>query len=328
MFPIDMVYCWCDGNDPAFKARKKQYLQQENIPYGEDSIGELRFVDNEELRYSLRSLEMYAPWINHVYIVTDRQIPKWLNTDYEKVSVVDHSEIIPKELIPCFSSDNIERYIANISGLAEHFIYSNDDCFFGRSITPEFFFNEKGRPKVYIKYYEKFHDIKNEDDFKKKYQVVATWMKSNMNSWKLLYDKYKKNNFFVLSHTIDAYTKSLFRTTLNRYAGAFKQTEHIRFRSEKNISRNLFGLDMIYHGDADYEIIEPPSFWQKHIHKTKGYSWKCYSGSENEKTRKQILRFEPYVFCINADAHSTIDTKTQMRQFYEALFPYKSHFER
>lgn len=71
---IDMVYLWCDGNEIAFKKRKQQYLklednsEQENI----EAVGDIRFYDNEELKYSLRSLELYAPWINHVYIVTDR----------------------------------------------------------------------------------------------------------------------------------------------------------------------------------------------------------------------------------------------------------------
>lgn len=109
---IDMVYLWCDGNETAFKKRKQQYVklednsEQENI----EAVGNLRFYDNEELKYSLRSLELYAPWINHVYIVTDRQVPKWLNTDYEKVTVVDHSEIMSQECIPCFNSAVIEFF--------------------------------------------------------------------------------------------------------------------------------------------------------------------------------------------------------------------------
>ena len=33
-----------------------------------------RFRDNDELKYSLRGLEMYAPWIRNVYIVTNGQV--------------------------------------------------------------------------------------------------------------------------------------------------------------------------------------------------------------------------------------------------------------
>lgn len=90
---IDMVYCWCDGNDPEFQKRKNYYLAKEKGKHDSDSVGDHRFVDNEELRYSLRSLHMYAPWIHHVYIVTDRQVPKWLNTQ------TSHTENIPYALI-------------------------------------------------------------------------------------------------------------------------------------------------------------------------------------------------------------------------------------
>ncbi len=45
---------------------------------GEDNVSENRFRDSNELRFSLRSLERFAPWVRRVYLVTDNQIPKWL----------------------------------------------------------------------------------------------------------------------------------------------------------------------------------------------------------------------------------------------------------
>lgn len=136
-----MVYLWCDGNEKGFNERKRKFLSIHNIDTNEEASGELRFFDNEELRYSLRSLEEYAPWINHVYIITDRQVPKWLNLKYEKVTVVDHSEIMPSEVIPCFNSAVIEYFLPFIPGLQEKFLYGNDDMFFGDSVYPSDFFN-------------------------------------------------------------------------------------------------------------------------------------------------------------------------------------------
>lgn len=325
--PIDMVYCWCDGNDPAFQERKNYYLQQEKGTHDSDSVGNHRFADNEELRYSLRSLTMYAPWIHHVYIVTDRQTPRWLNTDYERVSIIDHSEIMPSELIPCFEASIIERYIVNIPGLSEHFLYGNDDMFFGRPIGPEFFFTSEGMPVVFVKYFEKFKKIENDSDFAKKYELVSTWMKSNLNSWKLLYKQYKKHEFYVLAHTIDGYCKTLFQKTMARYNESLSDSLKFRFRDDRDFSRALLGLDAYYSGHGVLKIIEPPSFWKKHVYKPKGYSWICYCGSEDEKTRKQIRRFEPYVFCVNADSHRRSEDKRAMRVFYEQLFPKISPFE-
>ena len=55
-----------------------------------DIISSSRFQDNEELRYSLRSVERFAPWIRHVFIVTNGQIPAWLDMDNTRVTVVTH----------------------------------------------------------------------------------------------------------------------------------------------------------------------------------------------------------------------------------------------
>ena len=44
----------------------------------------------QELRYSLRSLEKHAPWVRHVYIVTNGQIPSWLNLDNPRMTLVSH----------------------------------------------------------------------------------------------------------------------------------------------------------------------------------------------------------------------------------------------
>ncbi len=46
-----------------------------------------------ELRYSLRSLTEFAPWINHIWLVTADQVPGWLDTDNDRISVVTHEQI-------------------------------------------------------------------------------------------------------------------------------------------------------------------------------------------------------------------------------------------
>ena len=55
-----------------------------------EDIAASRFEDNEELRYSLRSVEKFAPWVRHVFIVTNGQIPSWLNLASPRVTLVTH----------------------------------------------------------------------------------------------------------------------------------------------------------------------------------------------------------------------------------------------
>lgn len=163
-FPrIDAVYTWVNGSDPIWFAEmqryKTQYRKEHNITDVEEdaSISLNRFRDNDELkydldplfhfRYSLRSLEKNAPWIHHIYIVTNGQIPSWLDTSNPKVTIVTHKEIFtnPKAL-PTFSSPSIEMNLHHIHGLSDYFIYFNDDVFLGSPVLPaDFMTLEKGQ---------------------------------------------------------------------------------------------------------------------------------------------------------------------------------------
>src|SRR5699024_8526489 len=69
-FPIDVVYTWVDGADPHWQERKAAALDQIGAArdINEFAANASRFVSRDELRYSLRSLHLYAPWVRHVYI--------------------------------------------------------------------------------------------------------------------------------------------------------------------------------------------------------------------------------------------------------------------
>ena len=147
---IDIVYMWVDGSDPVWLAKKNAFEQGVASTAGE-ALDEARFVDNDELKYSLRSIERYAPWIRHIYIVTDGQVPAWIDLTNPRISIIDHTEIIPREALPTFSSPAIEWCVDNIPGLSEHFLLANDDTFIGREVSPDFFFNAKGEPIIRLK---------------------------------------------------------------------------------------------------------------------------------------------------------------------------------
>ncbi|KAG6960705.1 hypothetical protein JG688_00009451 [Phytophthora aleatoria] len=165
--PIDVVYTWVNGTDPRWKAEKefwhKHWIasltgqplpvwgQEATVKGKDDSNSDNRFRDNEELRYSLRSLEKYAPWVRHIYVVTDGQIPSWLDIESPKLSIVKHSDIFAnKSHLPVFSSPAIEWNLDNIPGLSDMFLYFNDDVFLGSPVRPEDFVSQAGVQKAYF----------------------------------------------------------------------------------------------------------------------------------------------------------------------------------
>ncbi|KAM4614919.1 N-acetylglucosamine-1-phosphotransferase subunits alpha/beta [Polymixia lowei] len=117
----------------------------------DEDVSASRFEDNEELRYSLRSVERHAPWVRHIFIVTNGQIPSWLNLDNSRVTVVTHQDIFQNHShLPTFSSPAIETHIHRIPGLSQKFIYLNDDVMFGKDVWPDDFFSHSKGQKVYL----------------------------------------------------------------------------------------------------------------------------------------------------------------------------------
>ena len=149
-FPIDIVYTWVDGTDPEWRARKDRTLRELD-PGFVDAADPSRFHDRDELRYSLRSVAMYADFVRHIYIVTDAQVPRWLDTDHERISIVDHRELFEAaEHLPTFNSHAIESRLHHIQGLAEHYLYFNDDFFLGRRVPADRFFHANGTSKFFL----------------------------------------------------------------------------------------------------------------------------------------------------------------------------------
>ena len=94
---------------------------------------------------------MNAPWIHHIYIVTNGQIPSWLDLSNPKISVVFHKDIfrVPHSL-PTFSSPAIELNLHHIPQLSDYFIYFNDDVFLGQPVYPyDFYTLDQGQIMYY-----------------------------------------------------------------------------------------------------------------------------------------------------------------------------------
>lgn len=144
-FPIDFVVTWVDQSDLKWQHKYKRYsgIQDDEI---------LRYRDYGTLKYLFRSIEKFAPWVHHVFLVTDDQIPNWLNINYKKLTVVDHKEIIPAQYLPTFNSNVIDFHLKNIPNLSEHFVYFNDDMFLNKLTEPEDFFTKEGFIKDNLAY--------------------------------------------------------------------------------------------------------------------------------------------------------------------------------
>ena len=134
---IDIVIPWVDGSDPEWQQEYRKYAALE---MGRDNNTEIRYRDWDNLQYLFRGIEKFAPWVRKVHFVTTGQKPKWLNVNAPKLNFVRHQDFIPQEFLPTFSVRPIELNLHRIEGLAEQFVYFNDDYFLLRPVRPERFF--------------------------------------------------------------------------------------------------------------------------------------------------------------------------------------------
>jgi hypothetical protein len=140
--PIDMVFSWVDGSSTEFQRQRAARMAGYVVGEGDDGPARYRHVD--ELRYALRSVHMYAPWVRRIFIATDSPAPSWL-LDHPKVTIVRSEEFFADpSVLPTHNSHAVEAQLHRIEGLSEHFLYSNDDMFFGRPVEPEMFFTPAG----------------------------------------------------------------------------------------------------------------------------------------------------------------------------------------
>ena len=217
---VDLVYLWVDDKDPLWQEKR---AKSADIKVVKESDA-CRFKDNNELKYSLRSVEKFAPWINRIFVVTDNQIPSWLNTDCDKIRVVDHSEIIPKDKLPVFNSCVIENRIPFIADLSEYFLLANDDTFFLDAVDENFFFD---RGKIIFRVGNR---IKN-----KEYRHLYGY--SVYKAYQMIKDKFGVSVPYFSHHNIDAYKKSVFLECIQAFQADFDETLNHKFRTPDDTQR-------------------------------------------------------------------------------------------
>ena len=130
--PIDLVFTWVDGDDPAYVATRQAYAARELAPdlaRSEHRDRPVRYVNVGELPYSVNSVTRYLPWVRTVFVVTDAPAPpipaELLQSG--KVRVIDLRAIVPHQYLPTFNSIVIESCLHRIEGLSEIYLCSNDD---------------------------------------------------------------------------------------------------------------------------------------------------------------------------------------------------------
>ena len=230
-FDVDVVFTWVDGSDRAWQ--KAQHDRLTAIGGGAASAaGRARFESRDELRYALRSVHLFAPWARRIHLVTAGQIPDWLDQTDPRIRVVDHREILPPEALPTFNSHAIETALGAIPGLAEHFVYFNDDMMLARPLSPERFFDAAGRAAVFLS----DHLIGAAEAPEAGKAEPPAYAAAALHNRRLLEQATGHTITRHLAHAPYALTRSMLAAVAERFPAEVEATQRTPFRSARDVS--------------------------------------------------------------------------------------------
>ncbi|HET8904587.1 MAG TPA: Stealth CR1 domain-containing protein [Saccharospirillum sp.] len=145
--PIDALVTWVNGEDPAHRAKLNAYL--ESIGHRPKIASANRYRETGEFAYCIASLLKYAPWLRRIHILADAQAPDFMpllkqSGWADKVVVVDHTQLFRgyEQALPTFNNRSIMSMHWNVPGLAERYVYLNDDFMLVRPVEPTCFFQD------------------------------------------------------------------------------------------------------------------------------------------------------------------------------------------
>jgi L-rhamnose mutarotase len=307
--PVDLVYTWVDDQDPAWQQRRAQ-ADPTRRPLAADALDPARTRAGDHLRYSLRSAAMYAGWARHIWIVTDAQTPDWLVPDHPNITVIDHREIFSDPtVLPTFNSQAIESQLHHIPGLAEHFLYLNDDFFFGAAVRPEDFFEGNGVATFMMSSVPVDRDA---DDTPRNAAMLAA-----RRNRALLERTFHRTVTNRMQHVPNALTKTTLQSFEDQFPDLVAAVASSQFRSSEDYA---IPSDLAhYYGYARSEAV-PGSIRFRYVD--------VGSATVLENLESLLVERSAQTFCLNdVGAYTEPLPEELIDRFLAAYFPVASPFE-
>lgn len=229
--PVDVVFTWVNDEDIHWQKKYNRYKSESLSENGQYAIDSARFSNHNELYFSIKSVLVNMPWVRNIYIVTDNQIPIWIN-DYKKVKVVDHKDIIPIDYLPTFNSHVIEAHLFKIPGLSERFIYFNDDVFVARPLPVGHFFRGGDIASLFLS--EKSLSEMN------KGQNITPTLSASLRVSKIFEHDFSMKLDTPLVHTYVPLTKSMFESVWFEYEQDIIPFLGNKFRTNNDLNMATF----------------------------------------------------------------------------------------
>lgn len=228
--PIDVIIKYIDLNDKTLNRSgiKQTYKDK----------------DNEELRYCLKSILQYIPWVRKIYILMPNELVKYLKSSDE---IKDKIIYIKDKNLIGFDSANIQAFLFNLYktenfGISKNFIYMEDDYFIGKKLFKNNFFYYEEKNKKVVPY------------------IISYFFKELNKS--ILFDNYfdlfKKRNL-INPHTNEGFRLQIYNTEKFILENHNRSLIKVAF-THNAIPENINDLKEIYNKSNKYEYYNSTIF--------------------------------------------------------------------
>ena len=197
--PIDVLIKYIDLKDPKLKRNGIHQIEKD--------------IDNEELRYSIRSIIQNIPWIRKIFILMPNDRVRYFK-DYnlikDKIVYVKDKDLLGYESSNCNAF--LYRYWKMKKfGIADNIIVMDDDCFIGKKLEKkDFFYLQNGKvvPSIITSNFIRI-DKKTVDKKYKEYEIKAINSNQEQNNDAFLYSKYLTFSYILNLFNI-SYNESIY----------------------------------------------------------------------------------------------------------------------
>jgi hypothetical protein len=299
--PIDAVITWVDMTDPIWL---EKYQQAMGVT-GSEEISKARYRSFRELWFSVESLKKFCSWIRNIYIVTDGQVPDFINFEKSEketipnVILIDHDQILgPDCCRPTFKSTSIESYLYRIEGLSEVFLYLNDDMSVGKKIRRDTLIDPKdGIPWVEL-------GVKNLNLVKASRTglfLKKPWERHIFNAAGLIVKKFGRNPNLTYIHQMTVVRKSCCELAWQLFPKALVASVTTPTRKPNLKTISFIPLSQ-YLG-----ILYGKLKFRNTMNISKNPHQKVFLGHQQMRNREitqkslnRILKSQPHLICINS----------------------------
>lgn len=306
--PIDIVYLWVDGQDVDWRKRRDAVITQLTGKVPEASYDPSRFRDNGELRYSMRSVFQHCDWVRNIILVTDDQVPEWLDVTHPRIRVVHHEELFgPAGSLPTFNSHAITSRVHHIKDLSETYLIMNDDVFIGHDVGPGRFFHANGIGKFFL----------SQTTLPRLSSFPLPHEAARENTIRLIESEYGVRPSRIFCHAPVPQLKSHLFALEERYPEQFRVTQSNQLRSPDDYQINSWMHH--YVGYLDGRMV-PASIPYSYFN----------LGDPNAVSRMKTLLRNRWAatFCLNDSPRATRETLDYVPSWLENYYPLPAPWER